>query len=411
MRKILFITRPINEKYNEGSKNLFKELFKKNKNYYFFTDSLKYSNSYENCFYLKYNWDSLYQKAMYLKQILKMNLNNFNKIVIGFVPNKKNIFCLNLIFKLKRYSKDDIIQFVPSIEENNGKVIGKKVITLSESTKERILKKNKVDEIIKLRPFINYKYWDKEEKIRKETNYWRKKLKKTDDRIVSYFGEYSERLGSIEFLKKLICNIKKENEEIKIILACRIFSKKEKEKEKKLKEHFIKKGIKNIYFYNEVRKIRGLLNISDITLFPATKNKGKFDIPLVILESLYLGKKTMVSKIPPYDEIYDFNNLSLLENKIDKWEEEIMSDYNNVKIKKEFKKIYSLNKFNKKLEDLIKDKKLFIKFKKDMKEVQILLKRNKIKFTFLKSYRLNINYFDSNIDILVLKEDLKKLDK
>jgi len=145
---------------------------------------------------------------------------------------------------------------------------------------------------------------------------------------ILYPGEYSARLKSFPLLTDIMIPLLKKTKGLELVFACRIFSSKELKIEKKIINLASQNGIgKKCVFLNYVKDISKLIKNSDLIIFPAEQMRGKFDIPLVLIESLMLGKIVLVSDINPLEEIYKYDKgLSkelVIPNKIELWQDKI----------------------------------------------------------------------------------------
>ena len=60
-----------------------------------------------------------------------------------------------------------------------------------------------------------------------------------------------------------------------------------------------------VIFFNQVDDMHSLIIASDLVVLPADTTYAKMDLPLVLLESMSLGRPILVSRIPPLDELTD----------------------------------------------------------------------------------------------------------
>lgn len=90
---------------------------------------------------------------------------------------------------------------------------------------------------------------------------------------------------------------------MKFIFASRIRKKKDKIFEEKIKSEAENRGlVKYITFLNTVQDMIRLISEIDINIYPVATMERKFDLPLVLIESLAAGKPILYSDIPPLNE-------------------------------------------------------------------------------------------------------------
>jgi len=303
-KKILLISRAISSPRDEWTKNIMKWIVDtRPAQVDFFTNK---ENAYKHWFTV-YTENSiwLWQKMrLFFFLLFKANLKTYDNIVIWFSPSKVMIVIFKLLFLLKNFSKDHLIQFIPSLRkwcEVSNLLLSKRVITISDYTAD-LLEKSWIEDILSINPFsLSLSSW-----LDEETAYRKNKISYDETKkYVLYLGEYSERVGSFPLLTDIISSKLSESDDIVFILACRIFSEKEKAYEWTIKNKFA--WDKRVIFMNHVPKIYGLIAMVDACVFPWKSAGNKFDIPLVLLEWLMMWKHTFVSDYPPFNEVYKYD--------------------------------------------------------------------------------------------------------
>lgn len=287
---ILLISRPISPPWNEGTKNIFSYLSTINSNFLTLTSHKRVNsyNIYKNQSWTLKNKILLLKFLIFSKEILK--IKNF---LIAFTPNFFNSLVISWIIK-SRVPDAELIQFLPSIKKKS-MLVGNKFICISKYTKNKLLQSYAIDEnnIFLLKPFVS---------ISMSSSSIIDISKKDNSKyLVSYFGEYSKRLDSFPLILEIIKKTIAINPNIAFLLACRTFNLREKVRELYFKRKAKKMGLSNnIIFKNKLKNIYHWIVKSDMTIFPVKKMQGKFDIPLVIIESLLFNKPTLISKIEPF---------------------------------------------------------------------------------------------------------------
>ena len=124
------------------------------------------------------------------------------------------------------------------------------------------------------------------------------------DFVVMYPGEYM-RLGATDMITLwLIDHYKKSpNSKMKFVFACRIKHDDDAMKKNEIKQRFERAGImKNILFTDTYGDMPTLYSIADVVIFPVNDMRGKFDVPLVIIEAYASGKPVILSDLPIFGE-------------------------------------------------------------------------------------------------------------
>lgn len=134
-----------------------------------------------------------------------------------------------------------------------------------------------------------------------------------NDFVVSYVGEYA-RLGATDMIvDMLVKHLPKSHlshsqeggrgENFKFLFALRVKNKSDRKKKEEIQEKFRAAGIlEHIRFSDTVFDVAKLYNIADIVTFPVANMHGKFDVPLVILETYACGKPVILSDLPLFQE-------------------------------------------------------------------------------------------------------------
>ncbi len=126
-----------------------------------------------------------------------------------------------------------------------------------------------------------------------------------EDFIVTYNGEYA-RLGATDMLTSWLIEYfsTHPNSNMKFVFACRV-KKHEDDRLKKIEitERFQTAGIlHHIRFTDTYADMPKLYNLADIIVFPVNDMRGKFDVPLVIIEAYACGKPVILSDLPLFKE-------------------------------------------------------------------------------------------------------------
>jgi glycosyltransferase involved in cell wall biosynthesis len=90
---------------------------------------------------------------------------------------------------------------------------------------------------------------------------------------------------------------------LRLVFACRIKNQADKRKKKEVQMRFFYSGFLDyVIFTDSITDMSSLYNSSDIIIFPVKNLKGKFDVPLVIIESYACGKPVILSDLEQFGE-------------------------------------------------------------------------------------------------------------
>ncbi len=313
MKKILLVTRPICPPWDEASKN-FAYYLAKNLNgfeFYLLTNgnlSDLPENVHQKPIYTTSEF-GYFQKIRLIKHLRKLR-NDFDVIHYLFTPTKQNIF---FIKKFAKSKKSKTIQTIATIREDifsdqeiKNFIFSDLIIAYSDYAKAK-LEGLGFQNVKKIYPGIDlnlYSPASKDEKLMENLGI------KQNDFVVTYPGEYT-RLGATDDLLEMIIRhtefLKQKN--IKIIFACRTKNKDDAKKKEDVQKILKKNGLlKNILLPETFTTMEKVYNLSDVIIFPVRDMKGKFDIPLAIIEAMACGKPVILSNLPIFKEFANENN-------------------------------------------------------------------------------------------------------
>jgi glycosyltransferase involved in cell wall biosynthesis len=122
--------------------------------------------------------------------------------------------------------------------------------------------------------------------------------------IVAYPGEYV-RLGATDMLASAFLDFFQKNHDtnIRFVFACRIKNPSDAKKKAEVRERFVRAGLlKYVAFPDTISDMPAFYNLSDLIIFPVENLNGKFDVPLVIIESYACGKPVILSDLEQFQE-------------------------------------------------------------------------------------------------------------
>lgn len=124
------------------------------------------------------------------------------------------------------------------------------------------------------------------------------------DFIVSYVGEYA-RLGATDMLADAIIRFHREHPDsrIRFFWALRVKNEADALKKEEIVHRFAEAGLGHRFHCSDTfADMPGLYNLSDVVAFPVGDMKGKFDVPLIIVEAYACGKPVILSDLPAFGE-------------------------------------------------------------------------------------------------------------
>lgn len=122
--------------------------------------------------------------------------------------------------------------------------------------------------------------------------------------VVLYPGEYT-RLGATDMLAQTFLRYFQENPdtELRFVFACRVKNEADAVKKQQVQKLFAEAGLLDyVAFSDTISDMSGLYSTADVVIFPVENLKGKFDVPLVIIEAYACGKPVILSDLPQFSE-------------------------------------------------------------------------------------------------------------
>ncbi|PIP26490.1 MAG: hypothetical protein CO140_04245 [Candidatus Moranbacteria bacterium CG_4_9_14_3_um_filter_40_7] len=312
MKKILLVTRPIAPPWDEASKNFAFYLAKNTPGFQFglLTNGI-----------LPDLPENILQKPIYrsndfgFRQKLRLLLNlkklkkEFNVLHFLFTPTKLNSFWLK---NLVKNSAVKTIQTVATLREDlytdaeiKSLLFGDWIVTYSDYAKNK-LNRLGFQNVEKIYPGVDLAEYGKKEK---NPGLMAKYGFQDNDFVINFTGEYS-RLSAIDNVIAAFEKIASQIPRAKLSLAVRIKNSKDQAKKTEIREK-----LKNLNLLDRVAfhddgtyLMPDIYNLCDISLFPAQNLRGKFDVPLAIIEAMACEKPVILSDLPILGEIAKAEN-------------------------------------------------------------------------------------------------------
>jgi len=319
-KKILLVTRPIAPPWDEASKNFAFTLAKNLPDFEFtLLTHGKIGGLPENVrrepIYTANNFSTL-QKLRLLKYLKRLKKNDFDILHFLFTPTKLNTF-LNRKIISKLQAKT--IQTIATLREDlysdaeiKKLMFADRIVTYSKYAKDKLndLALNNAKQVY---PGIDLDLYKPEPK---DKGFIENLKLNIADFIVTYPGEFT-RLGATDDIVDLIqkySNLLNEKK-IKIIFACRVKNEKDRQKKKEIEKILAEKGLADLVRLPDTfTTMEKVFNLSDAVIFPVRDMKGKFDVPLAVIEAMACGKPVIISDLPILREFTDDQNSVIIKS-------------------------------------------------------------------------------------------------
>ncbi|HAV11243.1 MAG TPA: hypothetical protein DCX32_01735 [Candidatus Moranbacteria bacterium] len=317
MKKILLVTRPITPPWDEASKNFAYFLAKSTGGFEFNVLTPGHVDSLEK---------HIVQQPIYTSAHLdwgqRLRIFKLAKLVRGFdiahfmlTPTKLNTLAFKIVLGK---SKAKTVQTIATLREDlfSDKELKKVmfadlVITYSDYAKHK-LESLGVGNVKRIYPGIDldlYKPSPKDDAVLRFFNIDEK------DFVISYPGEYT-RLGATDGLVEILPKLFKKIPNAKFVFACRVKNEKDAQKKAEITERFKKENILDkIVFTDTFADMPKIYNMSDVVVFPVKDMKGKFDVPLAVIEAFACEKPVVISDIPILGEFANADNSVIISHK------------------------------------------------------------------------------------------------
>jgi glycosyltransferase involved in cell wall biosynthesis len=337
MKKILLITRPIAPPWDEASKNFAYYLAKNVSGFDFglLTNGIL-PNMPENIRQLSIytaNNFSYFQKLRLIKNLRKFK-NDFDILHYIFTPTKQNTLLLNHFVNYKKNPNIKTIQTIATLREDlysdselKSLLFGDLIITYSDYAKNK-LNSLGLDNVKRIYPGIDLEEYRKKEK---DPELMSRYGFKTDDFIINFTGEYV-RLGAIDDVIDSFIQIVEIIPQAKLSLAVRIKNDQDAAKKKQVVERLKNNNLlEKVAFHDDGGYLMtDIYNLCDMSLFPVREMKGKFDIPLAVIEAMACEKPVILSDLPSLAELEKSGNFVIIKRgDVSKIVEAALSLFNN----------------------------------------------------------------------------------
>ncbi len=330
-KKILFVTRPLSPPWDEASKNFAYNLavnvaqINPELEIHLLTkgDLREYNpalpkNIRQHPIYTVAENDITFSQKLRSLFFQWKAKNKFDIVQYFFTPSKLNTWLIKR-FLLPRQSKT--IQTIPTLREDilTDKEIKKNMfadllVTYSAYSKNK-LKNLGFSNVQHIYPGIDL---EKFSPRKKSITLLEKSGLRKNDFVVMFAGEYS-RLGGLRDVLESFVRLEKKLPSLRLFLALRIKNEKDARQKKIVKNELKNRNLlAKVVFEDEldykVADMSELFNLQDLMIYPIHNMNGKFDVPLVIPESMACQKAVVLSDLPLLREFANYDNAVIIKS-------------------------------------------------------------------------------------------------
>lgn len=306
-RTILLVTRPLCAPWDEASKNFAYDLAKNLQHDHVTILTKGHVSDVP---------DHITQKDIYTKSaftlVQKMRLvfyllchaKEFEIVHLLFTPTKINVAILKAILP----SSCTVIQTLATLREDlysHEKLLqmlfGDVIVTYSDFTKTKVQSITANTKVSRIYPGIDLSKFVPTPKDNELMQSWKIA---PNDIVVAYPGEYA-RLGATDLLVDTFLELWEDpaHHHIKYLCACRIKNDQDRAKKQRVMDRFKRAGHSDKVIYTDTYgDMNKIYNLSDIVLFPVQNMRGKFDVPLAMIEPYACKKPVIASDLPLFKE-------------------------------------------------------------------------------------------------------------
>ncbi len=334
-KKILYVTRPLQAPWDEASKVFAYDLAR---NMHDHDVTIMTHGKVEHV------PENVTQKSIYtsnsftLWQRFRMlcwlitHAKQFDTIHLLFTPTKFNSFILRHILPKDAH----IIQTIATIRtdlyrsgEYKKVFFGDTLVTYSLYA-QKILTQSGFDNVTQIYPGVDLEKYHPTDRDAELVEQWDIKL---NDFVVAYPGEFA-RLGATDVIVDAFLELWSDpaNAHIKYLCACRIKGPADESKKSEIRERIRAAGHLDKVIFSDTfaGNMNRVYNLADLIIFPVVSMKGKFDVPLAMVEPYACKKVVVASDLPIFKEFStDDINVVIPRNSSAHISQAILSIYQN----------------------------------------------------------------------------------
>ncbi len=307
-KKILLATRPLVPPWDEASKNFAYFLAKSLKEHHvsilttpIWLGDLPANVTQIPC-YTKNELD--FSEKLRLLSALRGLRGKFDVTHYLFTPTRKNTSLINFF---SRPIRGRTIQTVATLREDlygpkqlKEILFADRIVVYSDRSKER-LETLGFANVSRIYPGIDLDLYRPREKNLETMRFLDLS---SNDFVVMYPGEYV-RLGATDMLTDWLIRYFQTHPDsnMRFVFACRVKHADDQTKKSEITKRFEAAGVSRyIRFTDTYADMPSLYSVADTIVFPVTDMRGKFDVPLVIIEAYACGKPVILSDLPLFRE-------------------------------------------------------------------------------------------------------------
>jgi len=335
-KKILLVTRPIAPPWDEASKNFAFSLAKdlgdnENLELHLMTNGivaeLPTSIKQEPIYTHSQNDFGFFQKirSLIFQFIVKQKFDVAHYI---FTPTTLNSF---IIKKIIQNSPTKTIQTVATLredvfsdEELKNLMFADLIITYSDYAQQKLFNLG-VANVRRVYPGIDLEKYQTKQTRQLFSEY------SDADFVINFAGEYT-RLGAMDDVIEAFIEVSKKIPTAKLSMAVRVKNEKDTAKKKEVVERLQQNNLldKVVFHDNGKFDMSDIYNLCDISIFPVQNMRGKFDVPLVVIEAMACEKPVILSDLPILQEFSNAqNSIQIKAGDVSQLTEAIVDLYNN----------------------------------------------------------------------------------
>ncbi len=307
-KKVLLATRPLVPPWDEASKNFAYFLGREVKNHDLTLLTTKEplqdlpETTQQASIFSSGHFDILAKISLF--RYLRKVRNSFDVTHYLFTPTKQNT---GLIQKLAFPKKGKTLQTVATLrqdlyseEELRSLLFADQLVVYTDRTKDS-LNTLGFENVTRIYPGIDL---DKYQPTGKNLDFVRSLGFDESHFLVMYPGEYT-RLGATDMLVECLITFFQNNPEtnIRFVFANRVKNEADRiKKDEVIAKMKLAQVSQYIAYSDTVPDMPSLYNSADVIAFPVVDLKGKFDVPLIIVEAYACGTPVILSDLPQFSE-------------------------------------------------------------------------------------------------------------
>lgn len=315
MKKILLVTRPIAPPWDEASKNFAYFLAKTARDFQFHVLTPGQVDSLEHYIKQEHIYSSAHLDWTQRLRLfgLALKLKNFDIVHFMLTPTKLNSWAFKKFLTNKTTKTIQTIATLRedlfSDEELRKIIFADLIVTYSDYAKNKLASLG-FKNIERIYPGIDLEKYSPTPKNLATIELFG--IKNTDF-VITYPGEYT-RLGATDDLVNMLPDLFKKIPAAKFIFANRVKNENDALKKAEVIKKLEKKGVLDkIIFTDTFADMSKIYNLSDIVVFPVRDMKGKFDVPLAVIEAFACEKPVVISDLSILKEFATKHNSVIIE--------------------------------------------------------------------------------------------------